>query len=109
MRIRKTIFSYLLSAALAVGIIVTIPVKANATQPATANVSGTVKSGSNSSMLYLTTSSGDMVIKIDADADISGCKLLLQGSTVYVGVYRGNDAYMHACKGGGGHAMAAKA
>lgn len=63
---------------------------------ATATVTGTVQTGSNAGTMNLSTSAGTMIIKIDSDTNTSGCKNMLPGASVKVGVYRGNDAYMHA-------------
>ena len=69
----------------------------------TSNASGTVVSGTVSSettddILYLKTSNGKMEIKVDSSTDTSDCKVLFPNDTVYVTVYRGSDAYMHASK-----------
>lgn len=61
-------------------------------------VSGTIQSGTTSDMMYLSTSSGTMHIKLDSTTDANGCKLLLPGTSVVVTVTRGSDAYMHALK-----------
>ena len=61
-------------------------------------VSGTVGSQTTDSTLYLSTSGGSMVIKLDSTTDTSSCKVLIPGKTVYVTCYRGSDAYMHASK-----------
>lgn len=61
-------------------------------------VQGTVKKGTTASMLLLDTPQGYMEIKIDSNADLSGCRLLLPGKKVYASVYHGSDAYMHAAK-----------
>ena len=61
-------------------------------------VSGTVASGTTDDTLYLSTASGKMEIKLDSNTDTSACKVLLQNETIYVTVYRGSDAYMHASK-----------
>ncbi len=61
-------------------------------------VQGTVREGTTSSLLLLATPQGNMEIKIDSGTDTSGCKLLLTGKNIYVSVYYGSDAYMHASK-----------
>lgn len=61
-------------------------------------VHGTVLKGTTASLLVLQTPQGYMEIKIDSDADLSTCKLLLIGEEVFAHVYYGNDAYMHAAK-----------
>ena len=63
-----------------------------------ATVSGTVKSGTTSDLLLLTTSDGVMEIKIDSSTDTSECKMLLPNSKVSVSVAHGNDGYLHAVK-----------
>jgi len=87
--------STFLSALIIVGGLFT-SIDVNAAPAATATVTGTVKTGSSSTLMNLSTSSGDMIIKIDSDTNTSGCRNMLPGSSVKVGVYRGNDAYMHA-------------
>lgn len=64
----------------------------------TTTVTGTVQAGTDSSILNLKTPQGDMVIKLDSTTDTSTCKLLIVGKTLYVDVYYGSDAYMHASK-----------
>lgn len=61
-------------------------------------VPGTVLSGTTDTLLYLSTTAGTMEIRIDSNADTSGCKILLPDKQVYVTCYRGSDAYMHASK-----------
>ena len=61
-------------------------------------VSGTVGTQTTDSVLYLSTSAGNMVIKLDSTTDTSTCKVLIPGKTVYATCYRGSDAYMHASK-----------
>ncbi|MCH4191626.1 MAG: hypothetical protein LKF52_04890 [Butyrivibrio sp.] len=72
-----------------------IPVVQAATET---TVSGTVVSGSTDTLLYLSTAGGKMEIKIDSNADTSGCKILLPDKKVTVTCYRGSDAYMHASR-----------
>jgi len=59
-------------------------------------VPGTVLSGTTDTLLYLSTTAGTMEIRIDSNADTSGCKILLPDKQVYLTCYRGSDAYMHA-------------
>ncbi len=61
-------------------------------------VQGKVANGTTSSMLNLDTGNGIMVVKLDGGTDFSECRILLTGSVVYVDVYRGDDAYLHAQK-----------
>lgn len=62
-------------------------------------VQGTVLKGTTASLLLLATPQGDMEIKIDSNADTTGCKLLLVGKKVYATVYYSSaDKYMHASK-----------
>ena len=63
-----------------------------------ATVSGTVKSGTTSDLLLLSTNDGLMEIKIDSSTDTSECKLLLPNSKISVSVAHGNDEYLHAVK-----------
>ena len=63
-----------------------------------ATVSGTVKSGTTSDLLLLTTNDGVMEIKIDSSTDTSECKMLLPNSKISVSVAHGNDGYLHAVK-----------
>lgn len=64
----------------------------------TYTVSGTVDSATNSNYLFLNTSQGSMTIAIDADTDLSGCKMLLPGKEVTVDCHHGSDAYLHASR-----------
>lgn len=64
----------------------------------TTDVAGTIKQDTSNSMLYLSTSSGDMTIKIDSDCDLTKCGTLVAGNQAIASVYRGDDAYMHAAK-----------
>lgn len=62
-----------------------------------ATVQGTVSKGTTSDTLKLySSSSGNYVIKIDNDTDTSRCKMLIPGKAVTVGIYRGDDANLHA-------------
>lgn len=62
----------------------------------TANVTGTVGSKSNESLLYLVTTGGEMQIKLDTVNSVSNCKVLVSGKKITVTCARGSDAYMHA-------------
>lgn len=59
-------------------------------------VTGTVVSKSNENMLYLSTSYGEMELKLDTLSSVNNCKVLVSGKKVTVTCARGNDAYMHA-------------
>lgn len=59
-------------------------------------VTGTVGSKSNENILYLSTSYGEMELKLDALNSVNNCKVLVSGKKVTVTCARGNDAYMHA-------------
>ena len=61
-----------------------------------ATVTGTVRSGTTSDLLLLSTKEGNMEIKLDTSTDMSGCRVLVAGKTYSVAVARGSDAYMHA-------------
>lgn len=63
-----------------------------------ATVEGTVRSGTTSDLLKLSTKEGDMEIKIDSGTDASGCKILLPGKKINVSVSHGSDGYLHAVK-----------
>ena len=61
-----------------------------------ATVKGKVKEKSTDDILYLETSDGEMVIKLDSSTNLSGCRVVVAGASVTVSVARGSDAYMHA-------------
>lgn len=61
-----------------------------------ATVQGKVMEGTTAKLLYLNTSDGRMEIKIDAETNTSGCKMLLPGKKISVSVANGNDGYLHA-------------
>lgn len=63
-----------------------------------ATVQGTVKSGTTSDLLKLSTNEGTMEIKLDSGTDASDCKILLPGKVINVSVARGSDEYLHAVK-----------
>ncbi len=62
----------------------------------TSTVSGTIGNKSTENVLYLSTSAGDMELKMDVVRSITGCKVLVSGRKVTVTCARGSDAYMHA-------------
>ena len=64
----------------------------------TTDVAGTIKQDTSNSMLYLSTSAGDMTIRIDSDCDLTKCGTLVAGNQAIASVYRGDDAYMHAAR-----------
>ena len=64
----------------------------------TTDVAGTIKQDTSNSMLYLSTSAGDMTIRIDSDCDLTKCGTLVAGNQAIASVYRGDDAYMHASR-----------
>lgn len=92
---RKTALAAVLF--LTLTIMVKAPVYADNT-----TVTGTVGKETKDNLLYLTTSGGTMQIKIDSDTDMSGCRVILPGSSLTAEVYYGSDAYMHAAKITGG-------
>lgn len=61
-----------------------------------ATVQGKVMEGTTASLLLLDTSDGKMEIKIDAETNTSGCKILLPKKAISVSVARGSDEYLHA-------------
>ena len=63
-----------------------------------ATVHGTVSSKTTGDLLYLSTPEGMMNIKLDSNTDVTGIKVLLPNSSVYVSVTYGNDGYLHAAK-----------
>lgn len=63
-----------------------------------ATVTGTVRSGTTSDLLLLSTKEGNMEIKLDSGTDTSGCKFLLPGNQISVTVTHGSDEYLHATK-----------
>ncbi len=67
-------------------------------QEVIATVEGTVRSGTTSELLKLSTKEGDMEIKIDSGTDASACKVLLPGKKINVSVSHGSDGYLHAVK-----------
>lgn len=59
-------------------------------------VSGTVTKNTKSDLLCLSTNNGEMEIKLDGSTDSRNGMMAMEGRTLSVAVYRGNDAYMHA-------------
>ena len=73
----------------------------NYVQPATlsgsySTVTGTVSSKSTENILYLSTSAGEMELKLDTLGNVNNCKVLVTGKKITVTCARGADAYMHA-------------
>lgn len=64
----------------------------------TYTVTGTVDSATNSSYLFLNTPQGQMTIAIDADTDLSSCRMLLPDKEVTVDCHHGSDSYLHASR-----------
>lgn len=62
----------------------------------TYNVPGTVRRGTIQNTLYLSTSSGNMTIKIDATTDTTACHVLKEGQKVTVVCASGPDGFLHA-------------
>ncbi len=84
------------AALLGVTIFMANPAKVRAAQSYT--VQGKVRSNTTSSMLYLSTSAGNMEIKIDSSTDTTNCRILLPDNTITVDCYGGSDGYLHASK-----------
>lgn len=63
-----------------------------------ATVNGTVMSGTTTELLKLSTSDGNMEIKLGSNTDTSSCKILLPGKNINVSVSHGSDGYLHAEK-----------
>ena len=61
-----------------------------------ATVQGKVMEGTTSQLLLLDTSDGRMEIKIDAESNTSGCKILLPSKSISVSLSHGSDGYLHA-------------
>lgn len=61
-----------------------------------ATVQGKVMEGTTAKLLYLDSSDGRMEIKIDAETNTSGCKMLLPKKHINVAVSHGSDGYLHA-------------
>lgn len=62
----------------------------------TTTVTGTVDKKTESGLLYLATSYGEMQIVIDKNTDSRNGMFLIPDRKISVAVYRGSDAYMHA-------------
>lgn len=61
-----------------------------------ATVQGKVAAGTTAKLLYLDTAEGRMEIKIDAETNTGGCKMLLPKKEIHVALSHGNDGYLHA-------------
>ncbi len=61
-------------------------------------VQGTVASETTPNLLYLSTSGGTMIFRMDTATDMSEIGVLTQGKNVGVKFTRGNDGYNHADK-----------
>ena len=83
-------------ALLSMGLFMVSPAKVQAAQSYT--VQGKVRNNTTSSMLYLSTSAGNMEIKIVSSTDTTNCKVLFPDNTVTVECYGGSDGYLHASK-----------
>ena len=59
-------------------------------------VYGTVTSKTTEDIIYLSTTSGTMQIKVDATTDMTNCHVITVGQVLYITTARGSDAYMHA-------------
>ena len=64
--------------------------------PGAVSVSGTIKTGTSDSILFLDTSGGTMQLKIDSSTNMDSCRALTVGKKITVSTVRGSDAYMHA-------------
>ena len=64
----------------------------------TANVQGTVASGTTAELLMLSTKDGKMEIKIDSSTDVSEARILLPETKLSVAISHGSDGYWHATK-----------
>lgn len=65
---------------------------------ATATVTGQIGDKTTGNVLYVSTSQGEMQIKLDTTTDVSGCSLLVVGKSYNITCMRGSDAYMHAAR-----------
>lgn len=59
-------------------------------------VTGTISNKTTENVLTLTTSTGDMLIKLDTTTEYSGLAVLITGQKIEVSCSRGSDAYLHA-------------
>ena len=62
------------------------------------SVTGTVKDSTKETLLYLSTTEGEMQFVIDNSADTSSGMVLTPGRKITVYFYRGTDAYLHAAE-----------
>lgn len=73
----------------------------------TIKVTGSVASGTTTSLIKLNTDGGLMEIKVDGNTDMSNCKSLLPNEKLVIDITYGQDAYWHAVKvSGAGSAIA---
>lgn len=61
-----------------------------------ATVQGEVMEGTTAKLLCLNTSDGRMEIRIDAETNAGGCKMLLPKKKINVALSHGSDGYLHA-------------
>ena len=61
-------------------------------------VTGKVSDKTKEDLIYFSTGSGDMQIKIDSNTDSRNGMVVTPGAKLTISVYRGSDAYMHAAK-----------
>ncbi len=61
-------------------------------------VTGTVQKKTDDNTLYLKATTGDMIIRMDPDTDMTKAGLLVLDKKLDVWVVRGSDSYMHATK-----------
>lgn len=95
---KHTITKLCTFAGLVAGLLLTPLTKLDAQAAETATVHGTILSGTNEELLKLSTSDGNMEIKLDSGTDTSACKVLLPDKKVTVNLTYGSDAYWHASK-----------
>lgn len=95
---KHTITKLCMLAGLVAGLLLTPPAQLDAQAAETATVHGTILSGTSAELLKLSTSDGNMEIKLDAGTDTSSCKVLLPNKKVTVNLTYGSDAYWHASK-----------
>ncbi len=69
-------------------------VELDTSSPAT--VTGTVGEKSTESLLYLSTSGGEMQLKLDAVRSVNNCKVFVKGKKLTVAYVWGKDLYLHA-------------
>ncbi len=63
-----------------------------------ATVEGTVLAKTTSELMFLSTSDGEMQVKLDKNTDTSECKVLLPEKKIRVALTHGSDGYLHAAK-----------